>query len=192
MKERKTNLPREKYPKLFWKELQSKKVQTENNIIASKWFDYVRQLYEQDPKVEPPPLVNTDIELFMLQEVDMGIKKLGVGKAKDLVKLQAEYLKWDLKILAPHITKNFNNIIQHGFPTNWTRLAIPIFKSDDVNNPSNYRTIMITPCLQIYLEACWKIKLASGQKKEINVLKGKQVLGLNIPQSIIVDRKSVV
>jgi hypothetical protein len=33
-------------PKLFWKELQPKKVQTENNITASKWFDYARQLYE--------------------------------------------------------------------------------------------------------------------------------------------------
>ena len=28
-------------PKLFWKELQSKKVQIENNITTSKWFDYV-------------------------------------------------------------------------------------------------------------------------------------------------------
>ena len=76
----------------------------------------------------------------------MGIKKLGVGKAKDLAELQAEYLKWGSKILAPHITKIFNNIIQQGFPTDWkTSLAIPLFKSDGVNNPSNYRTIMINP-----------------------------------------------
>ena len=67
-------------PKLFWKELQPKKVQTENNITTSKWFDYARQLYEQGPKVDPPPLVNTDTKLFMVQEVEMGIKKLGTGK----------------------------------------------------------------------------------------------------------------
>ena len=42
-------------PKLFWKELQSKKIQIENNIIAFKWVDYARQLYEQVPKVDPPP-----------------------------------------------------------------------------------------------------------------------------------------
>lgn len=42
-------------------------------------------------------------------------KKLGVGKAKDLVELQAKYLKWGSKTLAPHITKIFN-IIQQGFP----------------------------------------------------------------------------
>lgn len=72
-------------PKLFWKELQLRRMQTENNITASKWFDYARQLDEQDPKVDPPPLVNTDTEVFVVQEVEMGIKKLGVGKAKDLV-----------------------------------------------------------------------------------------------------------
>jgi len=42
----------------------------------------------------------------------MGIKRLGAGKAKDLDELQVEYLKWGLKILSPHITKIFNNIIQ--------------------------------------------------------------------------------
>ena len=92
-------------------------MQTENNITASKWFEYTRLLYEQDPKVDPPPLVNTDTKLFTVQQVEMGIKKLGAGKAKDLDELQAEYLKWGLKILAPHITKIFSNIIQQGFPT---------------------------------------------------------------------------
>lgn len=104
-------------PKLFWKELQPKKIQIGNNITASKWFDYTKQLYEQVPKVDPSPLVNIDTELFMVQEIEMGIKKLGVGKAKDLVQLQAEYLKWGSKIRAPHITKIFNNIIQQGLPT---------------------------------------------------------------------------
>ena len=99
-------------PKLFWKEIQSRNMQAENNITTSKWFDYEIQLYEKDPKVDPPPLVNIDTKPFIVQEVEMGIKKLGVGKEKDLAKLQAEYLKWGLKILAPHITKNFNNIIQ--------------------------------------------------------------------------------
>ena len=33
-------------PKLFWKELQPRKMQTENSITTSKWFDYARKLYE--------------------------------------------------------------------------------------------------------------------------------------------------
>ena len=32
--------------KLFWKELQPKKIQIGNSITTSKWFDYARQLYE--------------------------------------------------------------------------------------------------------------------------------------------------
>ena len=62
-----------------------------------------------------------------------------------MVELQAEYLKWGMNILAPHIMEIFN-IIQQGFPRDWTTsLAIPLFKSGDINNPSNYRTIMINP-----------------------------------------------
>ena len=78
-------------------------MQTENNITYSKWFDYERQLYEQDLEVDPPPLVNTNTKLFMVQEVEMGIKKLGAGKEKDLGELQAEYIKWGLKFISPHI-----------------------------------------------------------------------------------------
>ena len=63
-------------PKLFWKELQPKKVQTENSITASKWFNYARQLYEQDIKVDPPPLVNTDTKLFIVQEVEIDRKSV--------------------------------------------------------------------------------------------------------------------
>ena len=102
-------------PKLFWKELQVSKKQIENNITTDQWLEYARQLYEQNPKVEPPPpLVKTATitKLFTVQEIEVGIKKLGVGKAKDLVELQAEYLKWGSKTLAPHITGIFNNIIQ--------------------------------------------------------------------------------
>lgn len=51
-----------------------------------------------------------------------------------------------MTILAPHFMEIFNNGIQQGFPIDWTTsLVIPIFKSGDINNPSNYRTIMINP-----------------------------------------------
>jgi hypothetical protein len=42
-------------PKLFSKELQMRKKRTENNITAYQWFEYVEQLYKQDPKVDPLP-----------------------------------------------------------------------------------------------------------------------------------------
>ena len=50
--------------------------------------------------------------------------------------------------LIPDIHKLFNLTIKKGSPTPWTQsLIIPIFKSGDKNNPSNYRTIMISPLL---------------------------------------------
>lgn len=132
-------------PKLFWKELQPRKKQIENNITSTQWFDYARLLYEHDMEVASSPLVNISTNLFTVQESELGIKKLSVGKAKDLNELQAEYLNWGMYVLA-HITKIFNNIILHGFPKDWTpSLVVPLFKSDDVNNSSKYRTIMINP-----------------------------------------------
>ena len=87
------------------------------------------------------------------------------------------------KTLAPHITGIFNNIIQQGFPTDWTTsLAIPLFKIGDVNDPSNYRTIMINPLFANLFGSMLKIELASGWKKGTSMLKDKQVLDLNIPR----------
>ena len=101
-------------PKLFWKELQSSKKQTENNITADHWLEYARQIYEWNPKVDPPihPLVNTTTitKLFTVQEIELGIKKLVVGKAKDLVELQDEYLKLGFK---NSCTSHCGNLQQH-------------------------------------------------------------------------------
>ena len=70
------------------------------------------------------------------------------GKAKDIEGYQAEILKIGGHVLIPHIHKLFNLAVKQGFPTPWTKsLIIPIFKSGDKNNPSNYQTIMISPLL---------------------------------------------
>ena len=82
-------------PKLFWHELQPRKKQIENNMTTNQWFDYARQLYEKESEEEPPPKINTTTKLFTLQDVETGIKKLKTGRAKDLVELQVEYLKWE-------------------------------------------------------------------------------------------------
>jgi hypothetical protein len=58
-------------PKLFWKELQTRKKQTENNITIYQWFEYAKQFYEQDPTVDPPPLVNTTT--MLASEVTPGL-----------------------------------------------------------------------------------------------------------------------
>ena len=34
-------------PKIFWRELQQKKKQTDNNISATQWLNYAKFLYER-------------------------------------------------------------------------------------------------------------------------------------------------
>lgn len=47
-------------------------------------------------------------------------------------------------MLAPHIKNIFNKVTQGFFPTEWTtNVVIPLHKRGDVNNPSNYRTIIV-------------------------------------------------
>jgi len=75
--------------------------------------------------------VSTDIKLE--------IKNLACGKAQDIDGMQAEFLKWGIEHLVPHVKRIFNGITKEGFPAEGTtNVVIPFFKRDDVNNPSNY------------------------------------------------------
>ena len=43
------------------------------------------------------------MELFTVDDIKQGIKKLASDKAEDIDGLQAEFLKWGVELLAPHI-----------------------------------------------------------------------------------------
>jgi len=135
-------------PKGFWRELQQRKEQTENSITDVQRLEYTRLLYERLQKKDTPPIVEASMELFTVDDIKQGIKKLASGKVEDIDGLQAEFLKWGVELLAPHIKEIFNGVIQDGFPEEWTTgVVIPLFKSGDTNNPSNYRTIMVNPLM---------------------------------------------
>jgi hypothetical protein len=59
------------------------------------------------------------VELFLVDDFKQGIKKLASGKSKDIDKLQDEFLKWGIELLAPYIKGIFNGVIQDGFPGEW-------------------------------------------------------------------------
>ena len=91
-------------------------------------------------------VTETTGELFSQKDIIQGIRRLATGKVQDIDGLQVEYLKWGVETMAPHITKIFYSVNREGFPINWTTsVVIPLHKSGDINNPSNYRTIMINP-----------------------------------------------
>ena len=60
-------------------------------------------------QVDPPPLVNTDTELFMVQEVEMGIKN-GCWKSKRLSRTPSRISKVGLK---DSCTSHYKNLQQH-------------------------------------------------------------------------------
>jgi hypothetical protein len=116
------------------------------------------------------PIVCTKEEVFSLDYIEFGVKRLANGKAKDIEGYQAEFFKIGGPILIPHIHKLFNLAVKQGFPKPWTQsLIVPIFKNGDKNIPSNYRTIMISPILAklygIILEKKINIWLESHGKR---------------------------
>jgi hypothetical protein len=98
------------------------------------------------------------------------VKWLANGKAKDIEGYQDEIFKIRGKILYPHIHKLFNLAVKKGFHKPWMqKLIVPIFKNGDRNNPSNYRTIMISLILaklyRIILEKKISLWLESHSKR---------------------------
>ena len=86
-------------------------------------------------------------------------------------------------VLIPHIHKIFNQEVKQGFPKTWTQsLIIPIFKSGDTNNPSNYQKNMISPLLAKLYSLFWKRRSTDGLKVKVSGLKVKRVLEGNTRQ----------
>ena len=110
------------------------------------WNSYLQKLYDSLKVIDNFEALLTTKEVFSLEDIDFVVKRLANGKPKDIEGYEAEILKIVGPVLIPHIHKIFNQAVKQGFPKPWTQsLIIPIFKSGDINNPSNYRTIMISP-----------------------------------------------
>ncbi|KAH9329440.1 hypothetical protein KI387_001548, partial [Taxus chinensis] len=125
-------------------------------------------------KKDIPPIIDTLTEFFSVEDIKHGIKNLASGKAQNIDGLQTEFLKWGVKVLTPHIKKIFNEINQNDFPLEWTTsIVIPLFKSGDINNPSNYRTIMVNPLFGELFGGMIERRISSWAKREGKRAKGK-------------------
>ena len=80
--------------------------------------------------------------------MDFEVKRLINGKSKYIEGYEEKILKIRGHVLILHTHKLFNIVVMEGFSLAWTQsLIIPIFKSADKGDPSNYQTIMIIPLL---------------------------------------------
>ena len=135
-------------PKKFWTQILTGKTKYNNRISLQDWNSYLKNIYESLNVINNFKTLLTTVEVFSLKDIDFGVKRLENGKAKDIEGYQEKILKIRGPVLIPHIHKLCNQAVKKGFPKPWTQsIIIPIFKSGDTNNPSNYHTIMISPLL---------------------------------------------
>ena len=157
-------------PKKFQKQILTRKTKDNNRISLHDWNSYLKFFYESPNVIDNFETLLTTVEFFSLEDKDFGVKRLENGKSKDIEGYQEKNLKTGGHVLIPHIHKIFNQAVKQGFPKPWTQsLIIPIFKSGDTNNPSNYQTIMIISLLAnlygIILEKNLSICLESEGKQ---------------------------
>jgi hypothetical protein len=135
-------------PKKFCSQILNHTNKDNNRISLWEWNSYMKIIYEFPNFMHIIPIVPTKEEVFSLDYIEFGVKRLANGKDKGTEGYQDEIFKVIGPILMPHIHELFNLAVKQGFPKPWMQsLILPIFKNGDRKNPSNYRTIMISPIL---------------------------------------------
>jgi hypothetical protein len=95
-------------PKKFWSKILKCNNKENNRIPLPDWNSYLKSLYEFPNAMDIIPIVPTKEEVFSLDDIEFGVKRLANGKAKDIEGYQAKKIKIGRPILIPHIHKLFN------------------------------------------------------------------------------------
>jgi len=138
-----------------------------------EYNSYLKKLYESPKVMDNFQALLTTEQVISSEDIEFGIKCLANGKSKDIEGYKEEILKIRAPVLIPYIHNIFNMVVKHGFPKLWTQnLIIPIFKSGDKNNPSNYRTLMINPLLAKLYDIILENKISIWIENEGHQAKG--------------------
>jgi hypothetical protein len=103
-------------PKKFWSQILKCNTKENNRIPLMDWNSYLKSLYKFPNSMDTIPIVPTKEEVFSLDDIELGVKWLANGKAKDIEGYQDEIFKIGGPILIPHIHKLFNLAVKQGFP----------------------------------------------------------------------------
>ena len=76
-------------PKKFWRQILTRKTKANNKIALHDWNSYLKKLYES-PNARDFETLLTTKEVFSLEDIDFGVKRLENGKAKDIEGYQVE------------------------------------------------------------------------------------------------------
>ena len=76
-------------PKKFWRQIITRKTKDNNRIALHNWNSYLKKFYESPNGIDNFETLLTMEEVFSLEDIDFGVKRLGNGKAKDIEGYQA-------------------------------------------------------------------------------------------------------
>ncbi len=99
-------------PKKFWRQILTTKTKDNNIIYVHNWNSYLKKLYESPNVIDNFETLLTTEEVFPLEDITFGVKRLANGKAKDIKGYQAKILKIGGHVLIPHIHNLFNQVVK--------------------------------------------------------------------------------
>lgn len=80
----------------------------------------------------------------MEEDMHEGIKKMALGKEKDIKGMKHKYLRWGKDSLNWHIKIILNRLVKEGFLSNWgINLISPVFKRGGKDDLGKYKTIIM-------------------------------------------------
>lgn len=134
------------------------------SISEDNWLTYFRSLHSKSPLGPIQQSIMNDLNFLELQkeqfpsldylitgnEIFIAAKKLQNNKSAFSDKRKNEMIKASIQEMMPMYLKLLNSILTSGImPNTWCRgLITPIYKSGGRNEPSNYRAICISSCLE--------------------------------------------
>ena len=157
-----------KNPTEFWKlvnNIKSKKIKNEV-IDPDVFLDYFKSLHKpgnskmfdnnfakiisEKLKLKSHKIWINSLDKHITQkEITLAAKSLKNRKACGYDSISNEMIKYSAHIMMPILLKLFNKVLQtEYFPTNWSKgYIVPLYKSGDDLDPSNYRGITISNCI---------------------------------------------
>ena len=140
----------------FWRRYR-RRGDVHNAITPQQWHSAFKELFGPEAGLDAvmaqgqpqgeitDPSLNTPVTL---DEVKAAFVRLKRNKAAGADGIRAEFLLDAVDVLLQPLPQVFSHMLLNGVPPDWCKGIIhPIFKSGDVNDPSNYRGITVTPVL---------------------------------------------
>ena len=151
-------------PNEYWNLIKMINNNAESNkaseIDSTSWFNYFKNLNNKTSLNLDDQDINNLINSFgnienntldntiSAHEIEIAVKFLKNKKAHGLDSITNEMIKASLPVLNTSLVKLFNLILSSGFyPKSWCDgFIVPLFKSGDRMDPSNYRGITVSSC----------------------------------------------